>query len=409
MSMKKNIVAMIPARLGSKRVPKKNLREINGKPLICYIIEAAIASGEFDEIYINSESEEFKKFADQYCIKFYKRPEHLATDNVTNDAFMEDFMKNTKCDAVIQLLPTSPFITPETISNFVDRFKKDKLLTLISVKNVQIECVYEGKPVNFDQNDITLPSQQLKPIQAYACGIMGWDKETFLNHMESLGAAYHGGDASVGKGYFVLKGYETVDIDEEDDFKIAEVIAKIEPKKIIIPLNKVTKSEAVESLKNLMTLYKEELHIESDVPIILAKDGVEHNDLHDANKEIVSVQSIIDSMPKDKSWSKRLVDTESNSMCLICQFPGEGNRRHYHADWNEWWYIVQGEWIFEIEGEKKIVKKGDVVFIAKNRVHRIEASGNGPAIRMAVSRADVGHIYVDHEIIDPTLFNRMLR
>ena len=51
------IVAMIPARLGSKRVIKKNLRLLNGKPLISYITESAINSNAFDEIYINSESE----------------------------------------------------------------------------------------------------------------------------------------------------------------------------------------------------------------------------------------------------------------------------------------------------------------------------------------------------------------
>jgi quercetin dioxygenase-like cupin family protein len=73
--------------------------------------------------------------------------------------------------------------------------------------------------------------------------------------------------------------------------------------------------------------------------------------------------------------------------------PGEGNRLHYHPDWNEWWYIIEGQWQWEIEGEKIIVKKGDVVFIPKGRKHRIEAIGDTPAIRLAVSRADVAHVY----------------
>ena len=66
-------VAMIPARLGSKRVPKKNLRLILGKPLIAYIIEAAKASNAFDEIYINSEADIFGEIAEEAarapCIK----------------------------------------------------------------------------------------------------------------------------------------------------------------------------------------------------------------------------------------------------------------------------------------------------------------------------------------------------
>ena len=57
------IIAMIPARLGSKRVPKKNLRLLNGRPLISYSIETAVKSGLFDEVYVNSEAEIFYKIA----------------------------------------------------------------------------------------------------------------------------------------------------------------------------------------------------------------------------------------------------------------------------------------------------------------------------------------------------------
>ena len=80
-------------------------------------------------------------------------------------------------------------------------------------------------------------------------------------------------------------------------------------------------------------------------------------------------------------------------MTIISQLPGEGNRRHYHPDWNEWWYIVDGEWEWEIDGQTRSVRKGEVVFMGKNRVHKITAVGSKPAIRMAVSRADVAHVY----------------
>ena len=73
--------------------------------------------------------------------------------------------------------------------------------------------------------------------------------------------------------------------------------------------------------------------------------------------------------------------------------PGEGNRRHHHPDWNEWWYIVEGEWEWEIEGKIKKIVEGDIVFMEKNRKHKITASGSSRAIRMAVSRADVAHVY----------------
>ena len=66
---------------------------------------------------------------------------------------------------------------------------------------------------------------------------------------------------------------------------------------------------------------------------------------------------------------------------------------HYHADWDEWWHILKGEWEWFIEGKTVTVKKGDMVFIERNKAHKITAVGSGQAIRLAVSREDVDHIY----------------
>ena len=132
--------------------------------------------------------------------------------------------------------------------------------------------------------------------------------------------------------------------------------------------------------------------IEIDVPSILEKDGIISNDLFSANQEIVNILDILKNSP-DPSWSHRVIDSDSNSATLICQNPGEGNREHYHPDWNEWWYIIQGEWEWDIEGIKRTVKAGDFVFIEKGRPHKITASGDIPAIRLAVSRGDVEHVY----------------
>ena len=132
--------------------------------------------------------------------------------------------------------------------------------------------------------------------------------------------------------------------------------------------------------------------IEADVPSILKKDGVENNELFSSNQEVVNISSILENAP-DPSWSYRVIDSDSNSATLICQNPGEGNREHHHPDWNEWWYIIDGEWEWDIEGVKKVVKTGDIVFIEKGRKHKITAVGDKPAIRLAVSRSDVEHVY----------------
>ena len=132
---------------------------------------------------------------------------------------------------------------------------------------------------------------------------------------------------------------------------------------------------------------------DANVPNILKKDGIKKSEFSMANQELTHLPDVIKKYGTKSSWSHTLVDTESNSATLICQLPGEGNRRHHHPDWNEWWYIVRGEWLWEVEGEKKIVKQGDVVFMKKNRVHKITATGDKAAIRIAVSRYDVDHVY----------------
>lgn len=376
----KKIIGMIPARLGSQRVPKKNLRLLDGKPLISYIIQVAKDSGILDDIYINSEAEVFREIADSHGIKFYKRPEIHASNTATNDDFALDFIQNVDCQIMIQLLPTSPFLSPDDIKEFVTRMVREKIETMISVKDVQIECMHDNKPVNFVQIEKTLPSQQLKPVQAYACGIMGWEVSRFKENMKKYNAAYHGGDGSI--GFFTLKGYSTVDVDNEEDFMLADAI---------IGLKKMAAKKA-----EYYTSEKERnIDVEVDVPTILRKDGVDFMGLFDeSNKQLNNIPEIVKTMPGDKSWSQRLINTENNSATLICQLPGEGNRLHYHDNWNEWWYIVDGEWEWEIEGAKIIVKKGDIVFIEKGRIHKITAVGNRPAIRLAVSRQDVAHIYL---------------
>ncbi len=134
--------------------------------------------------------------------------------------------------------------------------------------------------------------------------------------------------------------------------------------------------------------------IENNVKSILKKDGVINNDFSNENSLINNISKILKDKKNKKNWSYRLINTKSNSATLICQQPGEGNRRHYHSNWNEWWLIIDGTWQFEIENEKKILKKNDIILIKKNKIHKITAIGKKPAIRLAVSRGDVDHIYV---------------
>ena len=109
---------------------------------------------------------------------------------------------------------------------------------------------------------------------------------------------------------------------------------------------------------------------------------------------ITKINEIISKNPDDKCWSHTVINTKSNSATLIAQMPGEGNRMHYHSDWDEWWYIVKGEWDWWVEGRALTIKQGDVVLIERDKKDKSTASGEGQSIRFAVSREDVEHIYI---------------
>ena len=142
---------------------------------------------------------------------------------------------------------------------------------------------------------------------------------------------------------------------------------------------------------------KDILKSDSDVPQILRMDGVSSVVLDQCNRESVRLQDLIAKYGTDSSWSHTVVNSKSNSATLICQKPGEGNRRHYHPDWDEWWYIVLGTWVWEIEGVEREISEGELIFIERNKVHKITARGKEAAIRLAVSRYDVVHVYTEKD------------
>src|SRR3989338_7837812 len=144
------IVSMSPARLGSKRVKNKNLRLLDGKPLVAHVVSAAKEAQVFSDVYINSEADIFSEIANQYGVKFYKRPLEFASDDATNDMFVQDFIDHTPCDIIIQINPTSPFISAQIIRQFVQTMIENDYDTLHSVKEEQIEGLFKGNPLNFN-------------------------------------------------------------------------------------------------------------------------------------------------------------------------------------------------------------------------------------------------------------------
>ncbi|MDD3296589.1 MAG: CMP-N-acetylneuraminic acid synthetase, partial [Candidatus Omnitrophica bacterium] len=331
------VVAMIPARLGSKRVKNKNLRLLSGKPLVCHVLEKAMESKIFEEIYVNSEADIFREIAQEYGTKFYKRSKELAGDGATNDMFVFDFIKNVSCDLIIQINPTSPLITADDIRRFVKTMLEDNYDTLHGVKKEQIETLFRNKSLNFDPLKAMPRSQDLEPVMLFSSGIMGWSVPKYHENMEKYGCATYGGDGKT--GYFVLTGFSAIDIDEEEDFQLAEIACQFLNRK---------HDRAPEYF--LSQKERKKLIPDADRKRILTMDGVKKLSMEEYNKEITNIPKIIEQNSKEKSWSYTLINSPSNCATLIGQMPGEGNRMHFHLGWDEWWYIVEGQWEWIVDG-----------------------------------------------------------
>ena len=221
----KKIVAMIPARLGSQRIKKKNLRLLGDKVLTQWVASSCKESDIFDDIYINSEANIFERIASDIGIKFYKRPEQLASNSATNDDFGLDFIKNIDCDILVQINPTSPFTTVKDIKGVVDMFLDGNYQTVHTVKDEQIEGLFDGKPLNFEPRKQMPPSQELTPIKIFTSSIMAWDTKKFKENMNKDGCAVYGGDGKI--GYYTVAGDGMIDIDNEKDFYLAEAVMKM--------------------------------------------------------------------------------------------------------------------------------------------------------------------------------------
>lgn len=132
-------VAIITARGGSKRIPKKNIKEFCGKPIIAYSIEAALNSKAFDEVMVSTDSEEIKAVAESYGAKVpFLRSEAASNDfAVTADVIaevLEQYEKSGKAfDLYACIYPTAPFVTEKKLLEAISLFNSRDAQSLVAV------------------------------------------------------------------------------------------------------------------------------------------------------------------------------------------------------------------------------------------------------------------------------------
>ncbi len=217
--MRKRIIAMIPARMGSKRVPKKNLRYLGEKPLIIYPIELAKNSNLFESVWVNTESTLLGETAVKNDVFFHKRPDGLAGDQATNREFTYEFLSKHECDYVVMVNPTSPMIKQDTLYKFVQFIENNNFDTVLSVVEEKTECFYRDKAINFPLSE-KINSQFLVPVHRTVWCLTAWKRSMFMAYQESGKNPVFGGKI----GLFSIPKDEAVDIDTEEDWKLAEGI-----------------------------------------------------------------------------------------------------------------------------------------------------------------------------------------
>lgn len=138
------MLAIIPARGGSKGLPGKNIKLLNGKPLIAYAIEEALKSKYIDRVIVTTDSDEIAEIAKEYGADVpFKRPDELSSDTASAlDVYLHalEFImeeQDKKIDKFMVLLPTAPMRTYEHINKAVEFFYDRKATTLISVKEAE--------------------------------------------------------------------------------------------------------------------------------------------------------------------------------------------------------------------------------------------------------------------------------
>jgi CMP-N-acetylneuraminic acid synthetase len=212
-------VVMIPARMGSKRIPKKNIRYLAGKPLIQYPIDLCKNNPKVKEIWVNTEDEQLGSIAVNMGVSFHKRPEELAGDKATNREFTYEFLSNHNCDYVIMVNTTSPLLREKTLEEFLEYVENNGFDTVVSVISEKAESFYKGEPLNFTLKE-KINSQLLEPVEKIVWALTAWKKETFIELQNKGFNPVFGGKI----GRFAIPKDESCDLDTEEDWRIAEGI-----------------------------------------------------------------------------------------------------------------------------------------------------------------------------------------
>jgi CMP-N-acetylneuraminic acid synthetase len=219
-------IGIIPARGGSKSIPLKNIKLLNGKPLIEYTIESALKSGVLDKIIVSTDHDGIAKVCEKYKdVDIIFRPKKISTDEARTESALlhvcDELEKRESFipDIVLTLEPTSPMRTAETIIKSIGVLKGNNFDSVIGV--IETRGVY-GKIVNGDY-EYLFPNQarrrqEREPLYMECSTIYATTLQTLRRKNSVVGDKVYP---------LIIKKNEAIDINDEHDFLLAETIQKI--------------------------------------------------------------------------------------------------------------------------------------------------------------------------------------
>lgn len=190
--------------------------------MIQYAIEAARDSKLIDEVYINTESDILGKFAESLGIKYFKRPQELAADDVVLDQTTYSFINHVETDIVGMINPVCPLTTPDDIDSAIRFYLENDFDTIVPVREEKLHTFVEGKPLNFDITKKIPMTQDLVPPQIVTWNFCFWKTKIFRISFEQEGFGVFSGKV----GLYPIDKLKAVKISEESDFQIADAILK---------------------------------------------------------------------------------------------------------------------------------------------------------------------------------------
>src|SRR5688572_21403799 len=221
----KKTVAIITARGGSKRIPKKNIKPFHGKPIIAYSIEEALKSGVFDEVMVSTDDEEIARVAKEYgAIVPFIRSAKASDDYATTADVIKEVLERYKeagknFDFACCIYPTAPFVSAEKLNKAFDLLIKEEADSVIPITKFSFPIwrsfKMEGEKIAYNWPEFAPKRSQDLPPSYHDCG-----QFYFLRTCKFLETNKLVMDNTLG---IEVPETEVQDIDTEEDWTIAEI------------------------------------------------------------------------------------------------------------------------------------------------------------------------------------------